>query len=215
MTMARIRKLVPVLGFLAVGLLAAGSASAEDNARGEALFGLCTQCHGQSGEGNPDIEAPAIAGLSEWYVLAQLEKFRSGARGAHPDDYAGLRMRPMARVLRGEDDVKAVAAYVGTLPVTTPEQTLEGGDAARGEELYKPCIACHGMEGEGNVHLNGPRLTGASDWYLQAQLRKYKAGVRGGNKLDTTGMLMRPMAAVLTHEQQVKYVIAYLMTLSK
>src|SRR5690606_22514045 len=83
--------------------------------RGEALYATCASCHGDHGQGRPEYGAPAIAGLDEWYVRAQLEKFRSGARGAHPDDVAGLRMRPMARQLDGDDDVAAVAAFVAAL----------------------------------------------------------------------------------------------------
>ncbi|MBI2301994.1 MAG: beta-galactosidase trimerization domain-containing protein, partial [Armatimonadetes bacterium] len=35
---------------------------------------------------DPSLGAPAIAGLSAWYVEAQLRKFRIGARGTHPSD---------------------------------------------------------------------------------------------------------------------------------
>ena len=52
------------------------------------LFELCVQCHGSVGQGSQLALAPAIAGLSEWYVKAQLEKFKAGHRGLHPDDLA-------------------------------------------------------------------------------------------------------------------------------
>ena len=71
------------------------SAQAEDNERGEALFGLCATCHGVDASGNEAFLAPAIAGMSEWYVKSQLDKFRSGQRGLHFDDTGGMRMRPM------------------------------------------------------------------------------------------------------------------------
>ena len=41
----------------------------------------------------------AIAGQAQWYLEAQLVKFKNGVRGAHPDDMEGSRMRPMARTL--------------------------------------------------------------------------------------------------------------------
>ncbi|MCG8591039.1 MAG: cytochrome c [Proteobacteria bacterium] len=193
---------------------AAGAATADDD-RGETLFGLCTQCHGPSGEGNPLALAPAIAGLDAWYVQSQLEKFRSGARGAHPDDLAGLRMRPMSRSLQSDEDVATVAAYVASLPKVQPESLLEGGDPERGKALYTPCGACHGADGSGNKLLNGPPLTHVSDWYLFTQLANFRSGVRGTNPLDQTGLLMRPMALILADEQAMKDVIAYIVSLGE
>ena len=69
--------------------LAASPATAQDLSGAE-QFELCAQCHGAAGEGNPVVLAPAIAGLQSWYVTAQLTKFRSGLRGTHPEDVAGL-----------------------------------------------------------------------------------------------------------------------------
>jgi cytochrome c553 len=88
----------------------------EGRARGRILFDLCAQCHGPAGGGSPLALAPAIGGLSQWYVEAQLQKFKGRVRGAHPEDLAGMRMAPMSRTLETEDDVRAVAAYVASLP---------------------------------------------------------------------------------------------------
>ena len=104
-----------------------------DNERGAALFDLCAQCHGEQAQGKELFLAPAIAGLGEWYLTSQLNLFRSGARGLHHGDVGGLRMVPMSRFLRGDADVKAVAAYVAGLPQVTPVPALHGGDAAKGQ----------------------------------------------------------------------------------
>ena len=77
--------------------------------------------------------APSIAGMGEWYVKSQLEMFRKGARGLHHDDVGGMRMVPMSRYLKNDDDVKAVAAYVAALPKSSPESMVHGGDAAKGQ----------------------------------------------------------------------------------
>ena len=61
---------------------------------------------------------------------------------------------------------------------------------------------------------SGP-LRYSSDWYLLVSLEKFKAGVRGSAPGDKTGSVMRPMAAMLTDEQAMKDVIAYIMTLRK
>ena len=73
------------------------------SSRIKAQYQLCKKCHGMNGEGRYDIKSPAIAGLPAWYVLAQLHKFRNGARGKHPQDINGVRMRPMSRTLKKRD----------------------------------------------------------------------------------------------------------------
>lgn len=193
-------------------LLVAAPALAEDG-RGEQLFDLCIQCHGENGGGDAVALAPPIAGLSEWYLKEQLQKFRSGARGANPDDLAGLRMYPMALSLRDDSDLEAVAAYVAGLPQAPADPTLEGGDAARGKMLYTPCAACHGQQAEGLQALGGPAMKASADWYLLKQIQNYKTGIRGTDPRDTTGMRMRPMSMVLADEQAMLDVIAYIMTL--
>jgi cytochrome c553 len=193
--------------------LPALSAHAQDQARGRELFQLCSQCHGPDGGGSPVTLAPSIAGLPEWYVERQLSHFRDGIRGTHFDDIAGMRMRPMARWIPSDADVKIVAAYVASLPPVKPAPMLQGGDPARGQTLFAPCTACHGADAKGNQALNAPPLNHASDWYLITQLKNFKAGIRGANPQDTTGALMRPMAQLLVDEQAMKDVIAYIMTL--
>ena len=51
-----------------------------------------------------------------------------------------------------------------------------------------------------------------SDWYYKVQLENFKAGIRGSNPEDATGMLMRPMSKTLADDQAVLDVIAYIMT---
>lgn len=198
---------------LAAALLAGGNARAE--LQGADYFQLCATCHGAQGHGNPAIQAPPIAGLPQWYVEKQLGKFQTGVRGAHPDDLAGLRMRPMSRYLRDESQVKLVAAYVASLPPVKPAASVAGGDAGRGQAAYTLCISCHGVKGEGMQALNGPPLAHLSDWYLVAQLQKFQKGVRGANPKDAEGILMRPMSMTLPDEQAVKDVVAYIQTLTE
>ncbi|MFQ5514574.1 MAG: c-type cytochrome [Myxococcota bacterium] len=203
---------VAVIVTAAVG---ARAARAEEGERGRVLFALCTACHGPDGAGNELFRAPAIAGLPRWYVEAQLQKFRSGVRGTHPDDLQGMRMRPMSLALGSDEDVVAVAAAVADLERTRLAPVVSGGDPARGAQLYASCVACHGVDGRGNRQLNAPPLAGASDWYLIEQLQKFKAGIRGADPKDATGILMRPMALTLPDEQAMKDVIAHVMTLSR
>jgi cytochrome c oxidase subunit 2 len=62
-----------LVALIAIAPAAAENAAAIGNApgdveRGEELYQLCAQCRGESGLGNPEFEAPAIAGLEEWYL---------------------------------------------------------------------------------------------------------------------------------------------------
>ena len=199
-------------GALVVGALWAGAAAAQDVARGEQLYNLCSQCHGAQGEGSALALAPSIAGLESWYVEAQLHKFREGSRAGHFDDLAGMRMRGMARWLKSEDDLKSVAAYVASLAPVRPATTLVG-DPTKGAALYPVCAGCHGMNGEGVQAVGGPSLNRVSDWYLLTQLKNYKQGIRGGDPRDVTGSAMRPMAMILADEQAMKDMIAHIATL--
>ena len=184
----------------------------EPTASGDEIFELCAQCHGASGQGNRKFHAPSIAGLPQWYIEAQLRKFKTGVRGTHPADITGMQMRPMGMSLHSEGDLKTVAAYVSALPrpAVTPE--VEGGNAERGKTLYATCAACHGVEGAGNEQVKAPPLKQSSDWYMLAQLHKFKEGHRGLPG-DLEGAQMRPQAAVLADEQAMKDVLQYIATM--
>lgn len=209
----------PIFSALAGLLLVASSGCRPEGAKktlpGQELFAACKSCHGADGYGQQNIAAPAIAGLPVWYVEAQLHKYRSGMRGNHPDDIEGLRMRPMSRQMMDEAELKAVAAYVASMPAKKMPSTLQGADATQGAAAYATCLACHGPDGKGNEALKAPPIAGQYDWYLVSQLKKFKSGVRGAMPGDVTGGQMRPMSMTLADEQAMKNVVAHISTLSK
>jgi len=86
-----------------------------DAERGRALFAPCVACHGPSGKGNETTKAPPLAGLQDWYLLTQLEHFKSGVRARDPRDETGAQMKPFADAL-DEQGMKDVVAYIATLP---------------------------------------------------------------------------------------------------
>lgn len=222
MVMATSRKTVAaVLGaVLALALPAAAEDDPSPDAKaqleyGEKLFGLCLQCHGEQGEGMQLALAPSIAGLEAWYVDATLKKFQSGARGLNHQDLEGLRMYPMVRALKSDEEIAAVSAYVASLPRHKPETTLEGGDAKKGEALYRTCASCHGAKAEGNQPL-GPSLAYTDDWYLLTQFKKYQAGIRPSDRAkDPIGAAMIGLVAIFKDEQSMKDVIAYIQSLAE
>ena len=180
--------------------------------RGAEVFRLCASCHGPDGRGNRLVEAPSIAGLPAWYVSAQLEKFRNGYRGKHPDDDAGNRMRPLSMTIDPED-VNIVAAYVAALPPHKAPVSLEGGNPQKGKATFAQCVACHGPNAGGNQALNAPPLNMANDWYLVRQLGNFKKHIRAYAPADASGASMAAIAATLSDEQVMKDVVAYIATL--
>jgi cytochrome c553 len=180
--------------------------------RGQEVFENCVPCHNSDGSGNAVVGAPNIAGMKEWYVEEELDKFRGGIRGMHFSDVEGMRMRPMALSLTSEEDVQAVAHYVETLRPVVHAASLPG-DPQAGAALFATCASCHGDQGAGNPDLKAPRIAGVDDWYLATELRKFRSGVRGTNPKDAGGRLMRPMARTLANEDAIRNVVAYVGTL--
>lgn len=213
-----IRHALPLLAGVLVAAVAGACSRAEGSTAslpGKELFSACVSCHGADGHGNRTIGAPPIAGLPAWYVEAQLTKFRSGVRGMHPDDHEGLRMRPMARQMMNEAEVKSVSGHVASLRPAHVSPTLAGGNATAGAASFAPCVACHGPKGQGNEQLKAPPIAGQADWYLLAQLKKFKAGIRGSDPKDAQGALMRPMALSLANEQAMLDVVTHVASLPR
>jgi len=96
------------------------------------------------------------------------------------------------------------------LGIMTAENASAAGDPAKGKAAYAVCAACHGANGMGNKALNAPRIAGQEPWYLERQLKNFKAGVRGAHPKDPYGMQMRPMALTLANDQAVSDMAAFL-----
>jgi cytochrome c oxidase subunit 2 len=203
---------IALLSAIVLSSIATANAAEGNAEKGKPLFNVCLACHGANGEGNPALNAPANGGQDEWYVVRQLNNFRAGVRGAHEGDIFGAQMRPMALTLADEQAVSDVAAYIATFTAPKIEPTLSG-DVVAGKKAFTVCVACHGANGEGNVSLNAPRLSGQYDWYIKRQLDNFKAGIRGMNPKDIYGAQMRPMAMILVTDEQVLDVTAYIATL--
>ncbi len=183
-----------------------------DAVAGQGQYATCAACHGAQGEGNEALNAPALAGLPDWYIARQLAHYRSGIRGAHPEDTYGQQMAPMANMLPDEQSVRNVTAYLDSLPAAAPASTLPGNPKA-GASHYTTCGACHGAQAQGNYALQAPRLAGQQDWYLKRQLDNFRQGIRGSDQRDNYGHQMVLMARALQDEQSVNDLLAYLNTL--
>ncbi|RLA26535.1 MAG: hypothetical protein DRR15_19640 [Gammaproteobacteria bacterium] len=185
---------------------------AGDADAGASQFAICTSCHGQNGEGLQALNAPKLAGQSDWYLKSQIKSYQNNIRGSHEDDALGKQMAPMARTLGSEEAINDVVAYIQTLPDHAAAKTIEG-DVIAGEKAYAVCSYCHGGDALGIQAMNAPRLAGMTDWYLENQLNNFQLGIRGEHRSDYYGKQMGYMAKVLHDEDAVKNLIAYINSL--
>lgn len=75
----------------------------------------CGACHGGQAQGNPGLNAPALAMLDATYLRAQYQNFQQGVRGSHPDDKYGRQMKMMSTSLPSDKDLDDVIAYIHSL----------------------------------------------------------------------------------------------------
>jgi hypothetical protein len=64
-------------------------------------------------------------GLQDWYLAAQLRKFKTGARGAAKDDENGQKMvKAAGNFVEDEEMVQSLAAWLVQLQEAKPPATL-------------------------------------------------------------------------------------------
>lgn len=89
-----------------------------DARAGQKTYAYCAYCHGGQGEGLREMNAPRMAGMTDWYLKRQLVNFREGIRGQHPEDFYGKQMSFMGRTLTSDEMIDDVVAYINSLPPT-------------------------------------------------------------------------------------------------
>jgi len=89
------------------------SSAAGDLKNGNNFFhATCGACHGGQAQGNPGLNAPALAMLDAVYLKTQYQNFRLGIRGAHADDTYGRQMKMMSNSLPSDKDLDDVIAFI-------------------------------------------------------------------------------------------------------
>jgi cytochrome c oxidase subunit 2 len=193
------------------------SAFAEPNLEnGKTKFIVCEGCHMATGCGSKEIGAPRIAGQNHWYELRQLHNFKAGIRGTKPEDTFGAVMRPMALTLPTDQDIEDTIAYFSTLKPEILPDTIQGGNVAKGKEIYAICAVCHGDDGKGIELLSAPRVAGIPDWYLERQIRNFDKEIRGTHPEDIFGRQMGVIQKLmLENDQAILDVVTFVNTLPK
>ena len=179
--------------------------AAGDVAAGQASYAVCSACHGAQAEGNPQLNAPKLAGQAGWYLARQLQDFKLGLRDK---EEFGKQMDAFAAML-DETATRNVLAYIASLPDAHPPSTVSG-NLAKGREHYETCAYCHGSAGQGVWSTNAPRLAQMSDWYLKRQLENFQQGLRGNHPQDFSGAQMAAMARTLADEQAINDVVKHI-----
>ena len=89
--------------------------------RGETLFATnCATCHGEHGQGRPELFYPMLASQHYSYLLRELDLILSGQRGN-----SNPAMPPILKDF-STDDKRAIAAYLAQLPA--PGKTAKSQD---------------------------------------------------------------------------------------
>lgn len=82
---------------------------------GKMVYLTCSACHGAEAAGSEPMNAPSLRNQHDWYLVRQLQSFKSGLRGVHPKDTFGMQMKPMADTLGDEAAIHNVVAYIVSL----------------------------------------------------------------------------------------------------
>jgi cytochrome c553 len=167
----------------------------------------CIQCHGIDGKGDQAAVFPRLTDQVYGYLYESLRHYASGAR-------QNAVMTPIAKALNDQQmrDVSAFYAAqeqadYGERPASDPELLQLGGAIAAvgsAQRGVQGCLNCHGPDGVGLPPVY-PYLAGQYANYLEAQLRAWKAGQRGGGQ---GSLIMEHIAKRLTDEE-IKAVSVY------
>ena len=85
---------------------------------GKVLYASCGTCHGNKAEGNKILRAPKLTNLTSKYLHRQLQYFKDGIRGADPRDTYGVQMAAFTNVLKDDQAIADVVAYIESIEVT-------------------------------------------------------------------------------------------------
>ena len=174
------------------------AADATATGLGRSIFAnTCATCHGSSAQG-----APGYPNLTDdiWHwggepdqILATVMHGRQAA------------MPALGAVVGGEAGITELAVYVQSLSGQRVDPRL----AANGKTRFQGiCVACHGVEGTGNIAMGAPDLTDGY-WLYGGDYDSIRTAIRDGRN----GSM--PAHAGLLGETRARLVAAYVYSLSQ
>ena len=175
-----------------------------DSQRGETLVAECMLCHS-----NKEAQrGPILHGMEMWYLMDQLEKFRSGVRGKLASNRSEYLMGVGARKIKDDFELAYVANWFSEQDPLPAIRTVEGSLEEGKEYFNQRCASCHGGNGEGNRLLNAPSLQRLEGWYFLEQMRKFRSGERGYHPQDIGGQAMAAASQEIS-DRNLRNVVAY------
>ena len=175
-----------------------------DSQRGETLVAECMLCHS-----NKEAQrGPILHGMEMWYLMDQLEKFRSGVRGKLASNRSEYLMGVGARKIKDDFELAYVANWFSEQDPLPAIRTVQGSLEEWKEYFNQRCASCHGGNGEGNRLLNAPSLQRLEGWYFLEQMRKFRSGERGYHPQDIGGQAMAAASQEIS-DRNLRNVVAY------
>lgn len=96
---------------------------------------------------------------------------------------------------------------LGGIRISAAESENHGtGSLRSGKEIFQACQLCHSTK----EMQRGPILDGLPEWYVASQLRKFKAGIRGGLAENRSAALMVPVMSTLKSDDEIQRVAEYI-----
>ena len=178
--------------------------AAGDVAAGQVKAAACAACHGVDGNSLAPT-FPKLAGQSASYIAKQLKDIKNGVRPSPV-------MLAFANIVGTDEDRANVGAFFASQPLkpgtSDPALADEGKniyDSGIADKGVAACVACHGVNGEGNDLAVFPQLQGQHAAYTESQLKAFRDGARAN---DPSGM-MRDIAAKL-NDAEIKALASYI-----
>jgi len=112
-------------------------------------------------------------------------------------------------------NIRAFAALAMMLGAVACNRSAPTPGVARGKEVFRTCVPCHGSDGSGNAELQVPSIAGLPAWYIQTQLHNFQASRRGANPYDTVGLRMRSMSFAIDLKGDIQSVADYVSSLPR
>jgi cytochrome c553 len=91
--------------------------------------------------------------------------------------------------------------FLGACGEAPVAKSPAGSEPAPADAFAQICAACHGPNGEGREELHSPSIAGLPVWYVEEQVKKFRAGTRGFHPEDLPGQQMRAISLTLTDAQ--------------
>ena len=146
--------------------------------------------------------------MEMWYLMDQLEKFRSGVRGKLASNRSEYLMGVGARKIKDDFELAYVANWFSEQDPLPAIRTVQGSLEEGKKYFNQRCASCHGGNGEGNWLLNAPSLQRLEGWYFLEQMRKFRSGERGYHSQDIGGQAMAAASQEIS-DRNLRNVVAY------